>query len=869
MTDRELLDQFVEECNETVFEDLVRRHGGMVFGVCRRILGNHHDAEEAFQATFLVLAKRAGSISRREALANWLFGVARRTALKAKATRAKRFAREKQVESMPELEHANPQRRSEIEELLDVGLSRLPEKYRVAVVLCDLEGKSHREAGQELGCPEGTVSSRVMRARAILARWFGRQQGLVLSAGSLAVVLSQQSASATLPTTLVASTSKAASLSALGHAISASVIAPHVAALATGVLKSLYFTTLKNAAAALVVLIAIGVAAGGLVHWLQAAERPARELQEQPIAKLPEPLDLLAKYETTLAPYTRMKGIWTWNTYVWQPGEKPQPKDEVEECSVLLDRDRTRLFYKTTGGGRKVPRLWEEFLEKGKGSVCASNDNDVVTAQLNVSEENFLERIGVVRSSPGFGVIDGKSIPAFLHKSKLSVQTETLDGNACFALRGVRDDCDITIWLDPTLRYSARRVLFHKRSAPSDATIRTCQFDAKRFQHQANGPVVDEATCTLTIGPQPIFQSVGVSKVVKGKTVIEYPLLPAKDADGKIIMQPARCCRWEIHTVACDLDPHLKDADFRMTVPIKNGTRVSMSEAPMAQYVWKDGTVQAGGWKRNLSLYQNRRTNSASERFARSLRDARLCSLCVLVAAMGDVSESIEETLGKVLDFEESKDSLRYLPITLTAAEVHSPNGFFDKLNLQPPKAGEILLAAFAGDGRQIGALLLSSGDISSGGRRGIDFLKAHAPAARDARKLLAEAQKKARETDRRVWIVAGGSRCGPCFRLARWMDDQHALLDQDYVIVKFIGGLDEHVDEVLETFKRPADAGVPWFAITDAEGTPLATSDSPHGNIGFPSEQPEKLHFLMMLQKTAQRLNTGDRDRLLKSLGD
>ena len=131
---------------------------------------------------------------------------------------------------MPEIEHAKPERRSEIEELLDIGLSRLPEKYRVAVVLCDLEGKSHREAGQELGCPEGTVSSRVMRARAILARWFGRQ-GLVLSAESLAVVLSQQSASASLPATLVASTAKAASLSALGHAISASVIAPHVTAL--------------------------------------------------------------------------------------------------------------------------------------------------------------------------------------------------------------------------------------------------------------------------------------------------------------------------------------------------------------------------------------------------------------------------------------------------------------------------------------------------------------------------------------------------------------------------------------------------------------------------------------------------------------
>jgi hypothetical protein len=501
--------------------------------------------------------------------------------------------------------------------------------------------------------------------------------------------------------------------------------------------------------------------------------------------------------------------------------------------------------------------------------VAASNDNDVMTGKLETDDDDLPQRLSLARSSPGFGIIDGNSIPAFLRKSKLSVQSATLDGTACLVLRGVRDNRDITVWLDPALNYVARRVLFDKRSTPSDLTIRTYQFDAKRFQYEASGPIVAEATCTLTIGPQPIFQSIGYVKVVNGKTIIESPLLPAKGADGKIIMQPARCCRWEIHTVACDRDPHFRDADFRMTVPIKNGTRISMSDAPMSQYVWKDGAVHAGGWKRNLSLYQNRRTNSASERFARSLRDARLCSLCVLVAAMGDATEPLEEALGKVLDFEESKDSLRYLPVTLTAAEVQSQNGFFDKLNLHPPKAGEILLAAFAGDGRQIGTLLLSSGDIASGGRRGIDFLKAHAPAARDARKLLAEAQKKARETDRRVWIVEGGSRCGPCFRLARWMDDQHALLDQDYVIVKFIGGVDEHVDEVLARFHISAEAGVPWFAITDTEGTPLATSDGPHGNIGFPSEQAEKLHFLMMLQKTAQRLNTGERDQLVKSLGD
>ena len=108
----------------------------------------------------------------------------------------------------------------------------------------------------------------------------------------------------------------------------------------------------------------------------------------------------------------------------------------------------------------------------------------------------------------------------------------------CFAW-GPRDR-DITVWVDPALNYVARRVLFDKRSTPSDPTIRTYQFDVKRFQYEASGPIVTEATNTLTIGPQPIFQSVGYVKVVNGKTIIETPLLPAKGADGKIIMQPAR-----------------------------------------------------------------------------------------------------------------------------------------------------------------------------------------------------------------------------------------------------------------------------------------------------------------------------------------
>ncbi|MBX9623760.1 MAG: sigma-70 family RNA polymerase sigma factor, partial [Gemmataceae bacterium] len=133
---------------------LVRRHGPMVWGVCRRVVGNHHDAEDAFQATFLVLVRKAGSVASPDLLANWLYGVAHQTALNARRAAARRRAREKQVADMPEPEATRPDPPDPPDDLrprLDRELARLPEKYRAPVVLCDLEGKTRKEAARLIG----------------------------------------------------------------------------------------------------------------------------------------------------------------------------------------------------------------------------------------------------------------------------------------------------------------------------------------------------------------------------------------------------------------------------------------------------------------------------------------------------------------------------------------------------------------------------------------------------------------------------------------------------------------------------------------------------------------------------------------------
>jgi RNA polymerase sigma factor (sigma-70 family) len=259
LSDAQLLGRFLDGRDEAAFAALVRRHGSMVLGVCRRILGHAHDAEDAFQATFLVLVRRAASLVKREAVASFLYGVAYRTALEARAAAARRHARERQVDEMPHPE-VTPQEIQDWRPLLDRELNALPQKYKGPVILCDLEGKTRREAARQLGVSEGTLSSRLARARCLLARRLVKH-GVALSGGALAVALSESTATAAVPAAWMSSTIKAAALVAAGQA--AAVTTP-VAALMNEVAKAMLMTKLKVAVATVMVAVLLG--AGGLVY---------------------------------------------------------------------------------------------------------------------------------------------------------------------------------------------------------------------------------------------------------------------------------------------------------------------------------------------------------------------------------------------------------------------------------------------------------------------------------------------------------------------------------------------------------------------------------------------------------------------------
>ncbi len=183
LTDSELLARFVAVRDEAAFAALVARHGPMVLGACRRLLHHEQDAEDAFQATFLVLARKASSQPWSHTAGPWLHQVANRVAMEARAVNARLRARERQVEEMPHPE-VGPAEPQDWRALLDEELDRLPEKYRTAVVLCELEGRSRKEAAGLLGLAEGTLSWRLATARKMLARRLARL-GPALSAPAL------------------------------------------------------------------------------------------------------------------------------------------------------------------------------------------------------------------------------------------------------------------------------------------------------------------------------------------------------------------------------------------------------------------------------------------------------------------------------------------------------------------------------------------------------------------------------------------------------------------------------------------------------------------------------------------------------------
>ena len=381
MTDGELLARFLSSRDEDALAALVRRHAAMVWGVCRRLL-NHHDAEDAFQATFLVLVRKAADVPG-QAVANWLYGVARQTAVRLRATAAKQRRRESQVVNMPEATVAEV-RDTDLQMVLDEELSRLPDHYRGVVVLCDVEGMTRKEAARQLGIPEGSVASRLARARAMLARRLAKR-GIVLP-GSVAAVFTAGTAAASVPAALVASTIKVASLLAAGQA--AGVISVKVAALTEGMVTAMFVAKIKSVMAVMVLVTALSGGVG-LIYQVHAAAppndsekvveapKPTEKVVPAPAAPAEKTTPKVAKKEpVVLTPAEAMKSA---------DGKKATVEFKVEYVtkSILVQTDNGKDAGWVTGHGPDDMRLRPKAPEEKVKAVFEAILTEKAIKQLN------------------------------------------------------------------------------------------------------------------------------------------------------------------------------------------------------------------------------------------------------------------------------------------------------------------------------------------------------------------------------------------------------------------------------------------------------------------------------------------------------
>ncbi|MCI0378111.1 MAG: sigma-70 family RNA polymerase sigma factor, partial [Gemmataceae bacterium] len=278
--DAELLQRFARRRDQAAFELLVWRHGPMVFGLCQRLLRHEQDAEDALQATFLVLVRKASSISKKESLASWLYKVAYRIACRARARTPALSNQSAILEAKGAPDEADAVWR-DLREKLDREVAQLPENYRRPIVLCYLEGKTHEEAARLLGCPKGTLASNLARARDRLHRRLTRR-GWALSSAVLGTVLAEKAVAGVLAPELVQQTVRSALAYSAGQTAGVSA---NTIVLTEGVLRLMWYGKLKMAAGLFLAFVLCAAGVGLVIRQAWAGNGAENGLAAPPVAR--------------------------------------------------------------------------------------------------------------------------------------------------------------------------------------------------------------------------------------------------------------------------------------------------------------------------------------------------------------------------------------------------------------------------------------------------------------------------------------------------------------------------------------------------------------------------------------------------------
>jgi RNA polymerase sigma factor (sigma-70 family) len=378
LEDSQLLERFLAQRDEAAFEVLLRRHGPMVLGVCRRLLQDPHDTEDAFQATFLVLLRKAASMSKRGLVANWLYGVAYRTALKARAQAARRRARVQPLADEPRVEPESDLLWKDLRPVLDEEVQRLPAKYRLPVVLCYLEGKTFEEAAKQLGWPAGTVSGRLARARQLLRTRLTRR-GLGLASALLGIPLSQ-TASRAIPSELLSATVRAALAVTAKHAAGMYIIPTSVITLMEGVLHAMFMTKLKIAATGLLLIAVIGGGAGLVAYPGLAAQPPNQQVENAPNqiaqAKQKTEEEIEKKQQEELEKLQNLKTIFT----------SPEKINAMIAASDQEKKMKALFKARFDAANIEVESRWHEYVAgRGTLDILLGSSRRLLEAELALS----------------------------------------------------------------------------------------------------------------------------------------------------------------------------------------------------------------------------------------------------------------------------------------------------------------------------------------------------------------------------------------------------------------------------------------------------------------------------------------------------
>jgi RNA polymerase sigma factor (sigma-70 family) len=371
LTDSQLLKQFVDERDEAAVEVLVRRHGPLVFGVCRRVLRNVHAAEDAFQATFLILTRKAPSLMCRERLGSWLYKIAYRVALRARANDMRRQQHETQAARRHAAEVCGGSRSGDLVVALEEELQRLPARHRDPLVLCYFQGKTNQEAAQALGCPEGSISARLSQARERLRKCLTRR-GCVMSAAGLAALLGTAAAEAVVPLPLLTNTIATALWFARENAFSAATVSVEAVALARGAVRTMFLHKLQLAAG---VLLAAAMLGTGATMWLRGATQTSGPVQERAERPGASPADVAEVAEQGLpAGAVARMGL-----------TRLRHGDAVSVAAYLPDGKNL-----VTAGRDKTVRLWD--LNTGQEIRRFHWDEGENAGKLDRAEEDIVSK---------------------------------------------------------------------------------------------------------------------------------------------------------------------------------------------------------------------------------------------------------------------------------------------------------------------------------------------------------------------------------------------------------------------------------------------------------------------------------------------